>query len=528
MALTKIISSMVSFVQTGAGAILRTVSERLSETVHVSDYMTTAQRVDVAARTALVDTTAAYAAAVARAVAIGGKRVVVPAGVSLLLGGAASPDGYKNGVLLPGTGADFTTANGITLVGEGTGSVLRAGSANMIVLRHSRVHSGAANIKIDGAGLANVIGRYIGPEDATQTTLLVSQSHASYSGVSIENCTEGTIMQPGPTVAGADSGNFYHHFHADNFNNNTRDLWLKKDITGNGNRVTRSAWYNPVFTRGNTGVWIDGGTELDFYSPNFEMKNSGVSPSAIPTAFNYNDTNPSSIRIFGGYAEACTKAVKALSPEHVTLFGFAHTAAKDASEFSMGRFQLGRLTVPKLLNTAAYMNIGGEGFVGFIADPDQTGVKTLALQLNGAEKERWANTGAKTFFGSSGNITYNAAGTTVAFTFNGGNTIDALGAAASLSYRTNFHSWQTGAGSEIMTLSAVEFLPRQNNTTSFGLPGGYLWKSVAATNVSLFPPASVTPTTNGELTFQLTSNTSLAVKVRGSDGVVRSAVLALA
>ncbi|MDW9506900.1 hypothetical protein GOA81_17975 [Sinorhizobium meliloti] len=47
-------------------------------------------------------------------------------------------------------------------------------------------------------------------------------------------------------------------------------------------------------------------------------------------------------------------------------------------------------------------------------------------------------------------------------------------------------------------------------------------------NVSLFPGASVTPTVNGEMSFQLTSNTSLAVKVKGSDGVVRSASLTLA
>ena len=42
------------------------------------------------------------------------------------------------------------------------------------------------------------------------------------------------------------------------------------------------------------------------------------------------------------------------------------------------------------------------------------------------------------------------------------------------------------------------------------------------------PQASVTPVNNGDMTFQLTSNTSLAIKVKGSDGVVRSATLTLA
>lgn len=46
--------------------------------------------------------------------------------------------------------------------------------------------------------------------------------------------------------------------------------------------------------------------------------------------------------------------------------------------------------------------------------------------------------------------------------------------------------------------------------------------------VSVFPGALATPATNGEVSFQLTSNTSLTFKVKGSDGVVRSVSLALA
>lgn len=46
-------------------------------------------------------------------------------------------------------------------------------------------------------------------------------------------------------------------------------------------------------------------------------------------------------------------------------------------------------------------------------------------------------------------------------------------------------------------------------------------------NISLFPPASVTPANNGEMTFQLTSNTALAIKVRGSDGTVRTGTITL-
>lgn len=42
------------------------------------------------------------------------------------------------------------------------------------------------------------------------------------------------------------------------------------------------------------------------------------------------------------------------------------------------------------------------------------------------------------------------------------------------------------------------------------------------------PAASATPAANGDLVFEATSNTALTVKMRGSDGVVRSTVLTLA
>jgi hypothetical protein len=47
-------------------------------------------------------------------------------------------------------------------------------------------------------------------------------------------------------------------------------------------------------------------------------------------------------------------------------------------------------------------------------------------------------------------------------------------------------------------------------------------------DIRLYPSASVTPANNGELMFQATSNTSLTVKYKGSDGTVRSVNLTLA
>lgn len=51
---------------------------------------------------------------------------------------------------------------------------------------------------------------------------------------------------------------------------------------------------------------------------------------------------------------------------------------------------------------------------------------------------------------------------------------------------------------------------------------------VRAGRLSTLPGALVTPTENGEITFQFTSNTSVTIKGKGTDGTVRSVALTLA
>ena len=46
--------------------------------------------------------------------------------------------------------------------------------------------------------------------------------------------------------------------------------------------------------------------------------------------------------------------------------------------------------------------------------------------------------------------------------------------------------------------------------------------------ITIIPSASAVPQEVGDMVFQLTSNTALAIKVKGSDGVVRTATLTLA
>lgn len=72
-----------------------------------------------------------------------------------------------------------------------------------------------------------------------------------------------------------------------------------------------------------------------------------------------------------------------------------------------------------------------------------------------------------------------------------------------------------------------DFAPATDNVYALGT-AALRWLNVYAYNVTLKPPASVTPANNGDMTFQLTSNTQLTIKVKGSDGTVRSVNLTLA
>jgi hypothetical protein len=50
---------------------------------------------------------------------------------------------------------------------------------------------------------------------------------------------------------------------------------------------------------------------------------------------------------------------------------------------------------------------------------------------------------------------------------------------------------------------------------------------VTASNLLISPGSSVIPKLSGQLAFEVTNNTTLTLKVKGTDGVVRSATLNL-
>lgn len=94
------------------------------------------------------------------------------------------------------------------------------------------------------------------------------------------------------------------------------------------------------------------------------------------------------------------------------------------------------------------------------------------------------------------------------------------------------HLWTTrntsGAYATRLILHANGYLyPATDNTYRIGASSNR-WSESWTVDAHTFPLASVTPTINGELVVQATSDTSLTFKYRGSDGTVRSASLTLA
>lgn len=87
-----------------------------------------------------------------------------------------------------------------------------------------------------------------------------------------------------------------------------------------------------------------------------------------------------------------------------------------------------------------------------------------------------------------------------------------------------FLGWSGGV--KLFSPSATLLTLRNNgNTTDADLAAGNVSLSGGLTIV---PPASTTPTVNGQLTFEATSNTSVTLRLKGTDGTVRSVVLTLA
>lgn len=156
---------------------------------------------------------------------------------------------------------------------------------------------------------------------------------------------------------------------------------------------------------------------------------------------------------------------------------------------------------------------------------------TASINTNGTVGATTPNTGAFTTLSSTGNTTLGDATAdfiTANARFNTDlvpSTDDArdLGTAA-LKWKQLFATTFTENGSPVVVQTDIGTDPNEIPLNQY--LGDLAFQNANA--VVIKPVASATPAGIGEMVFQLTSNTSLVIKVKGSDGTIRSTTLTLA
>lgn len=93
-------------------------------------------------------------------------------------------------------------------------------------------------------------------------------------------------------------------------------------------------------------------------------------------------------------------------------------------------------------------------------------------------------------------------------------------------------TFRTNAGSGVAGRWIIEddgmLDPGADNAYDIGTAATARVRMIYSGNITLSPASSVTPANNGEVTFELTNNTTLTLKAKGSDGNVRAVALTLA
>lgn len=312
----------VNYLQTGTGAASRTVQNRLRERISVKDFGAVGDGV--------TNDQTAFTNAVTQAL-VDNKDLFIPAG-EYLLNGVAGSDTYKNGILLPFTQVNFDPLDTFRIYGE-AGTILQCGADDMVLVRVSRNSVILENFVVDYNGHTNVILVGIVPESMTQTTTLVSQSHINLININRVGGAgvEGIVIQPGPTVGGADSGCFYHNIYggSSNFVGGGRHVYLKKnaDWGSNPNRPTRTNFFGQRLVRGNAGFYFEVGSEINLFGCNEEFINTNGTPLATATA-RYVSSDCTNINFFAGYSESCSKSF-AGSASNVNSFGYQPASGSD-------------------------------------------------------------------------------------------------------------------------------------------------------------------------------------------------------
>lgn len=173
-------------------------------------------------------------------------------------------------------------------------------------------------------------------------------------------------------------------------------------------------------------------------------------------------------------------------------------------------------TASSTLNTAGtYFGINGDGSQDLIN-----------LLKDGVSKFKVANDGT-TLLGNATGSWFQASN----FYFGASGTATAKSTGSGL-IQLMISAETSGITFDVTTDGTLKLRNRSNTASTGNLDIGgtstFTGTVTAGAGVIQSPPASATPVNNGQMLFEATSNTSLTVKLKGTDGTVRSVVLTLA
>jgi hypothetical protein len=209
---------------------------------------------------------------------------------------------------------DYTQNIESTRTLDFTGTTIVAGANDLrcVVMAHDFcrvINPAVANPN----SFTGVVAYSITPEDLTQTTQRVSQQFCTLEGARATDVAVGVLLQPGPTVGGANSGAYYHTIKDPVFENVVCGFRFNRSVSGDNNN-TRITIYNPVHVTGNCAFWIESTDSLRVYGGSCENIRSGTSPADVPCGVRVVKTvasDPSvagNLRFYGYFGELCTRS----------------------------------------------------------------------------------------------------------------------------------------------------------------------------------------------------------------------------
>lgn len=388
----------------------------------------------------VADDRAACQLAITAAANAGGGDVVFPSGIYRIVGVSAG-DGTLSGLVIPFKG--FTIDGRVRLIGTGD-SIIRAASDNMYLVRVCQPGSELHNLTIEGgwnfgAGFTDTVGIGLVPASLTQTTTAVSQSFVKVVGCHVTQCSEGLILQPGPTVSGSGSGAYYPVIERNDFNINGRHMWFRPSTQDPTNRPTRGTIAYNRIERGNCGIDLEYATEFNLIGNKYQFFNTTWNQAAIPTV-PFVDSRAIRIgslteytQICGDFSEAQTYFIVNDSsfPSAFQFIGILPGASSGIGFQPQFDYSNVRVTNAGSTGDQQVAFVGKNNSFGrLVFDYDADNSKTAAIETNAVERMRWFN-GITTHYGSAADVVLTATGTTRP---SADNAID-LGAATPLAWR---------------------------------------------------------------------------------------------